>query len=61
MSPLSANAIKSSKDPSFDNNPTTDAGAQNRCKHHITTGAGAVRRFRHREAAGIVLKPNRLH
>ena len=42
MSPLSADAIKSSQDPSFDNDPTADAGAQNRCKHHPTTSTGAV-------------------
>ena len=60
MSPLSANAIESSEDPPFDDNPATDAGSQNGPEHHMTTGASAINSLRDGKTVRIVFEPNRL-
>jgi hypothetical protein len=60
MSPLSANAIKSSQDAPFDDDSAPDARSQNGPEPHTIASAGAICSLRDRKAVGIVFKPDRL-
>ena len=60
MTPLSGNVIKSGQNTTVNDNPATDAGAQNDPEYDPTTGCRSISGLRNGKAIGIIFEANGL-
>jgi len=60
MAPLSGNVVRSSQNTTVDDNPATNAGAQNDPEYDPTTGCRSISGLRNGKAIGIIFEANRL-